>query len=76
MTEIVNFAVYRHFRNQRLYRVIGIAENNSTVSPYKGPMVIYMDMETFKLFYKTPEEFCQQVPVAGASVPRFTRIGT
>ena len=64
--------IYRHYKNKKLYEVIGIAAHTET----DEPMVIYKPLyeSEFELFVRPYGIFIGSVDINGQIVPRFKMI--
>lgn len=63
--------IYRHYKNQKLYEVIGVALQTET----NEPMVIYRPLydTQYELFARPYEMFVGRVEVNGVQVSRFSK---
>ncbi len=78
--QTMKIGLYRHYKNKRLYQVIGIAHESDTQQKmvvYRGlysPEDLLAEYGEFPLFVRAYTIFNEMVEVDGVMVPRFTYV--
>lgn len=71
--EIVIGGLYKHYRNKKTYKIIGVGKHEAT-----GDELVFYEAQydaENKYWARDLSSFCAQVEQDGKKTPRFTRVG-